>query len=96
VNNCTGQFLRTKNYFIGYLISKKIRTLGQNYLREEKGFDEYLANISNVDRTYSISGHRKVQKKMLSIQIKKKNVIALDTCYRIFFGDVISKCLNEE
>ncbi|OMQ08482.1 helix-turn-helix domain-containing protein [[Flexibacter] sp. ATCC 35103] len=55
-------------------------------LREEKGFSiEYLANISNVDRTY-ISEIEK-GKRNASIQIIEKIIIALDTDFEVFFND---------
>ena len=55
-------------------------------LREQKGFSiEYLANISNVDRTY-ISDIEK-GKRNVSIQIMEKIIIALDTDFIEFFSD---------
>lgn len=55
-------------------------------LREQKGFSiEYLANISNVDRTY-ISDIEK-GKRNVSIQIIEKIIIALDTDFEAFFSD---------
>ena len=55
-------------------------------LREQKGFSiEYLANISNVDRTY-ISDIEK-GKRNVSIQIIEKIIIALDTDFIEFFSD---------
>lgn len=55
-------------------------------LREQKGFSiEYLANISNVDRTY-ISDIEK-GKRNVSIQIMEKIIIALDTDFIEFFND---------
>ena len=54
--------------------------------REQKGFSiEYLANISNVDRTY-ISDIEK-GKRNVSIQIMEKIIIALDTDFLTFFND---------
>ena len=55
-------------------------------LREQKGFSiEYLANISNVDRTY-ISDIEK-GKRNVSIQIMEKIIIALDTDFSTFFNN---------
>ena len=55
-------------------------------LREQKGFSiEYLANISNVDRTY-ISDIEK-GKRNVSLQIIEKIIIALDTDFIEFFSD---------
>jgi transcriptional regulator with XRE-family HTH domain len=55
-------------------------------LREQKGFSiEYLANISNIDRTY-ISDIEK-GKRNVSIQIIEKIIIALDTDFIEFFSD---------
>ncbi|WP_456312775.1 helix-turn-helix domain-containing protein [Pseudomonas shirazensis] len=55
-------------------------------LREQKGFSiEYLANISNVDRTY-ISDIEK-GKRNVSIEIAEKIIIALDTDFGAFFND---------
>ena len=55
-------------------------------LREQKGFSiEYLANISNVDRTY-ISDIEK-GKRNVSIQIMEKIILALDTDFIEFFND---------
>lgn len=55
-------------------------------LREQKEFSiEYLANISNVDRTY-ISDIEK-GKRNVSIQIMEKIIIALDTDFIEFFND---------
>jgi transcriptional regulator with XRE-family HTH domain len=55
-------------------------------LREQKGFSiEYLANISNVDRTY-ISDIEK-GKRNVSITIIEKIILALDTDFIEFFND---------
>jgi transcriptional regulator with XRE-family HTH domain len=55
-------------------------------LREQKGFSiEYLANISNVDRTY-ISDIEK-GKRNVSIEIIEKIIFALDTDFIEFFSD---------
>ena len=55
-------------------------------LREQKGFSiEYLANISNVDRTY-ISDIEK-GKRNVSIEIIEKIITALDTDFIEFFND---------
>lgn len=55
-------------------------------LREQKGHSiEYLANISNVDRTY-ISDIEK-GKRNVSIEIIEKIIIALDTDLANFFND---------
>jgi transcriptional regulator with XRE-family HTH domain len=55
-------------------------------LREQKSFSiEYLANISNVDRTY-ISDIEK-GKRNVSIQIMEKIILALDTDLMEFFND---------
>ncbi|MES2805040.1 MAG: helix-turn-helix transcriptional regulator [Bacteroidota bacterium] len=55
-------------------------------LREQKGFSiEYLANISNVDRTY-ISDIEK-GKRNVSIEIIEKIITALDTDFVEFFND---------
>jgi len=55
-------------------------------LREQKGFSiEYLANISNVDRTY-ISDIEK-GKRNVSIEIAEKIINALDTDFGAFFND---------
>ncbi|CAM3999358.1 helix-turn-helix domain-containing protein [Flavobacterium sinopsychrotolerans] len=55
-------------------------------LRERKGFSiEYLANISNVDRTY-ISDIEK-GKRNVSIQIMEKIILALDADFIEFFND---------
>ena len=55
-------------------------------LREQKGFSiEYLANISNVDRTY-ISDIEK-GKRNVSIEIAEKIITALETDFGTFFND---------
>lgn len=55
-------------------------------LREQKSFSiEYLANISNVDRTY-ISDIEK-GKRNVSIEIAEKIITALDTDFGTFFND---------
>lgn len=55
-------------------------------LREQKGCSiEYLANISNVDRTY-ISDIEK-GKRNVSIEIIEKILTALDTDFGAFFND---------
>jgi transcriptional regulator with XRE-family HTH domain len=55
-------------------------------LREQKGCSiEYLANISNVDRTY-ISDIEK-GKRNVSIEIMEKIITALDTDLGAFFND---------
>jgi len=55
-------------------------------LREHKGFSiEFLANISNVDRTY-ISDIEK-GKRNVSIEIIEKIIMALDTDFGAFFND---------
>jgi transcriptional regulator with XRE-family HTH domain len=55
-------------------------------LREQKGFSiEYLANISNVDRTY-ISDIEKGRRNV-SITIIEKIILALDTDFIEFFND---------
>jgi transcriptional regulator with XRE-family HTH domain len=55
-------------------------------LREQKSFSiEYLANISNVDRTY-ISDIEK-GKRNVSIQIMEKIILALDSDLMEFFND---------
>lgn len=55
-------------------------------LREQKEFSiEYLANISNVDRTY-ISDIEK-GKRNVSIEIIEKIIKALDTDFVKFFND---------
>lgn len=55
-------------------------------LREQKGFSiEYLANISNVDRTY-ISDIEK-GKRNVSIEIMEKIILALDTDFPTFFNN---------
>lgn len=55
-------------------------------LREQKGFSiEFLANISNVDRTY-ISDIEK-GKRNVSIEIMEKIITALDTDFGAFFND---------
>lgn len=55
-------------------------------LREQKGCSiEYLANISNVDRTY-ISDIEK-GKRNVSIEIIEKIITALDTDFGAFFND---------
>ncbi|MWB95804.1 helix-turn-helix domain-containing protein [Flavobacterium sp. GA093] len=55
-------------------------------LREQKGHSiEYLANISNVDRTY-ISDIEK-GKRNVSIEIIEKIITALDTDFGAFFND---------
>ncbi|WP_316635143.1 helix-turn-helix transcriptional regulator [uncultured Flavobacterium sp.] len=55
-------------------------------LREQKGFSiEYLANISNVDRTY-ISDIEK-GKRNVSIEIIEKIINALDTDFGAFFNN---------
>lgn len=55
-------------------------------LREQKGFSiEYLANISNVDRTY-ISDIEK-GKRNVSIEIAEKIINALETDFGAFFND---------
>jgi len=55
-------------------------------LREQKGFSiEYLANISNVDRTY-ISDIEK-GKRNVSIEIAEKIITALETDFGAFFND---------
>ena len=55
-------------------------------LREQKGFSiEYLANISNVDRTY-ISDIEK-GKRNVSIMIIEKIIVALEEDFTTFFND---------
>ncbi|WP_240345210.1 helix-turn-helix domain-containing protein [Flavobacterium sp. CLA17] len=55
-------------------------------LREQKEYSiEYLANISNVDRTY-ISDIEK-GKRNVSIEIIEKILTSLDTDFRDFFND---------
>ena len=55
-------------------------------LREKKGYSiEYLANISNIDRTY-ISDIEK-GKRNVSIIIMEKILTGLDTDFMIFFND---------
>ena len=55
-------------------------------LREQKCFSiEYLANISNVDRTY-ISDIEKGKRNVL-IEIIEKIITALDTDFVEFFND---------
>jgi len=55
-------------------------------LREQKKFSiEYLANISNIDRTY-ISDIEK-GKRNLSIEIMYKIIMALDSDFGTFFND---------
>ena len=55
-------------------------------LREQKKFSiEYLANISNIDRTY-ISDIEK-GKRNLSIEIMHKIIMALDNDFGTFFND---------
>jgi transcriptional regulator with XRE-family HTH domain len=52
-------------------------------LREQKGFSiEFLANISNVDRTY-ISDIEK-GKRNVSIEIMEKIILALETDFATF------------
>jgi transcriptional regulator with XRE-family HTH domain len=54
-------------------------------LREQKGFSiEFLANISNVDRTY-ISDIEK-GKRNVSIEIMEKIILALETDFATFFN----------
>jgi transcriptional regulator with XRE-family HTH domain len=56
-------------------------------LREQKGFSiEFLANISNVDRTY-ISDIEK-GKRNVSIEIMEKIILALDTDFATFFNEL--------
>jgi transcriptional regulator with XRE-family HTH domain len=56
-------------------------------LREQKGFSiEFLANISNVDRTY-ISDIEK-GKRNVSIQIMEKIILALDSDFATFFNEL--------
>lgn len=56
-------------------------------LREEKGFSiEFLANISNVDRTY-ISDIEK-GKRNVSIEIMEKIILALDNDFATFFNEL--------
>ena len=55
-------------------------------LREEKGYSiEYLANISNIDRTY-VSEIEK-GKRNVSITVIEKILIALDTDFATFFNE---------
>ena len=55
-------------------------------LREEKKISiEYLANISNVDRSY-LSDIEK-GKRNVSIEIIEKILIALETNFKDFFND---------
>ncbi|MBF4470738.1 helix-turn-helix domain-containing protein [Flavobacterium sp. HJJ] len=55
-------------------------------LREQKGFSiEFLANVSNVDRTY-ISDIEK-GKRNVSIEIMEKIILALDSDFATFFND---------
>ncbi|PZX95052.1 transcriptional regulator [Flavobacterium aquariorum] len=56
-------------------------------LREQKGFSiEFLANISNVDRTY-ISDIEK-GKRNVSIEIIEKIILALDSDFATFFNEL--------
>lgn len=56
-------------------------------LREQKGFSiEFLANISNVDRTY-ISDIEK-GKRNVSIEIMEKIVLALNSDFATFFNEL--------
>jgi transcriptional regulator with XRE-family HTH domain len=56
-------------------------------LREQKGFSiEFLANISNVDRTY-ISDIEK-GKRNVSIEIMEKIILALETDFATFFNEL--------
>ncbi|WP_281238587.1 helix-turn-helix domain-containing protein [Flavobacterium praedii] len=56
-------------------------------LREQKGFSiEFLANISNVDRTY-ISDIEK-GKRNVSIEIMEKIILALDSDFATFFNEL--------
>jgi transcriptional regulator with XRE-family HTH domain len=56
-------------------------------LREKKGFSiEFLANISNVDRTY-ISDIEK-GKRNVSIEIMEKIILALETDFATFFNEL--------
>jgi transcriptional regulator with XRE-family HTH domain len=56
-------------------------------LREQKGFSiEFLANISNVDRTY-ISDIEK-GKRNVSIEIMEKIILALDCDFATFFNEL--------
>ena len=56
-------------------------------LREQKGYSiEYLANISNVDRTY-ISDIEK-GKRNVSIEIMEKIILALDNDFATFFNEL--------
>jgi transcriptional regulator with XRE-family HTH domain len=56
-------------------------------LREQKGFSiEFLANISNVDRTY-ISDIEK-GKRNVSIEIMEKIVLALNSDFATFFDEL--------
>ncbi|MBW4359180.1 helix-turn-helix domain-containing protein [Flavobacterium taihuense] len=56
-------------------------------LREQKGFSiEFLANISNVDRTY-ISDIEK-GKRNVSIEIMEKIILALDNDFATFFNEL--------
>jgi transcriptional regulator with XRE-family HTH domain len=56
-------------------------------LREQKGFSiEFLANISNVDRTY-ISDIEK-GKRNVSIEIMEKIILALDSNFATFFNEL--------
>ncbi|WP_281637050.1 helix-turn-helix domain-containing protein [Flavobacterium marginilacus] len=59
-------------------------------LRSQKGFSiEFMANISNVDRTY-ISDIEK-GKRNVSIEIMEKIITALDTDFGAFFNDMSFK-----
>jgi len=58
--------------------------------RQQKGYSiEYLANISNIDRTY-ISDIEK-GKRNVSIEIIEKILSALDTDFGAFFNNKIFK-----
>ena len=56
-------------------------------LRDQKGFSiEFLANISNVDRTY-ISDIEK-GKRNVSIEIMEKIILALESDFATFFNEL--------
>ena len=56
-------------------------------IREQKGFSiEFLANISNVDRTY-ISDIEK-GKRNVSIEIMEKIILALNNYFATFFNEL--------
>lgn len=86
VDNCQQVNCRHKYIFIGYMNLKEKFGLKIRMLRENKGYSaEYLANISNIDRTY-ISDIEN-GKRNVSLLIIEKLAKALEVKIKDLFDD---------